>query len=137
MGLRRRAILLRRHYKLLVKTWLLLLTVRITLTFKTYKAVLQRIGATAQTPRRALPTPLLIWAVEKSSRLVPRATCLTRALTLRWLLAQAGESATIAIGVRKDDAGAFKAHAWVVQDGQLLIGGPQETVDLYQPIASL
>jgi hypothetical protein len=68
------------------------------------------------------------WAVKAVSRYVPVTTCLTQALALHSLLAASGRKSRIEIGVSKDD-GRFEAHAWVVCNDQILIGGPN--IDRY------
>jgi transglutaminase superfamily protein len=54
---------------------------------------------------RALPGP---W----------RYTCLRRAAVLYYLLRRAGRPVELWLGVRRDDAGALGAHAWLVSEGQ-------------------
>ena len=68
-------------------------------------------------------TALCVWAVKVASRYVPRATCLTQAVAVQALLAQAGRDSHVEIGVAKD-AGKFEAHAWVVCGDRIVIGGP-------------
>jgi hypothetical protein len=67
-----------------------------------------------------------VWAVKVVSRCIPRATCLTQAVAIQPLLARAGHASRLEIGVAKD-AGDFQAHAWVVCDGRVIIGGPDVT----------
>jgi hypothetical protein len=50
--------------------------------------------------------------------------CLSRSLTLWWLLRQQGLEGTLRIGTRFKD-GRFQAHAWVEYDGQPLNEEPQ------------
>jgi len=64
-----------------------------------------------------------IWAVVVSSRLVPRATCLTQALSAQLLLAQYGFESDLRIGVARDEKGTFEAHAWLEQNGHIILGG--------------
>lgn len=47
------------------------------------------------------------------------ANCLTRSLTLWWLLRRQGIVSDLRIGVRKTD-GEFQAHAWLEHQGQAL-----------------
>ena len=64
----------------------------------------------------------LAWAVRAAARRVPKASCLTQALTLEALLAQAGHHGEIKIGVGRDEDGGFEAHAWLEHDGRILVG---------------
>lgn len=64
-------------------------------------------------------------AVRIASRRVPRATCLTQAVSTQLLLASAGRPSRIRLGVGRDDRGAFCAHAWLEVDGVVVIGGEE------------
>lgn len=46
-----------------------------------------------------------------------RATCLTRSLTLHWILARRGIGTMLRVGVRNRGDGGLHAHAWVECDG--------------------
>lgn len=129
--------LVQRHYKLLIKCWLLVIAIRLVLTFRGYQPVLEWIKHAEPTPKRKLPVVLLIWCVDQTARFVPAASCLTRALALRYLLAQAGEEAKVQIGVAIDKDKQFEAHAWVTFEGRILIGGVEEDVDRFKPIVAL
>ncbi len=63
----------------------------------------------------------LSWAVRAVSGYVPRATCLTQALSLHILFRREGLPSRIRIGVSKD-AGHFEAHAWVESQDRVVIG---------------
>ena len=67
----------------------------------------------------------LAWAVSAAARYFPRATCLTQALALEALLAQAGHECRVEIGVAKQQTAGFQAHAWVVHDGAIILGGEE------------
>ncbi len=59
-------------------------------------------------------------AVEIAARHTPvRPTCLTRSVTLWWLLGRRGIESTVRIGVRAVD-GLLEAHAWVERGGQVV-----------------
>jgi hypothetical protein len=68
--------------------------------------------------------------VERAARLVDaaaafyplNATCLKKSLILVRILARRGIRAELRLGVRKVD-GEFSAHAWVVCDGRIVLGG--------------
>jgi len=65
-----------------------------------------------------------------TSRYVIGATCLSRALTARWILARKGYSAVIRVGVAKD-AGAIKAHAWITSGDLIVTGNENGEVQQY------
>jgi hypothetical protein len=75
------------------------------------------------------------WAVRTARRLIPRATCLTQALTLHHLLARAGYESSIHIGVAKAPDGEFEAHAWVEHDGVTLLSSAGEVAHYSRLIA--
>src|SRR5260370_37815057 len=58
----------------------------------------------------------IIWAMATAQRLVPRATCLSRALAAEVLLARSGDHADILIGVAKTGEGRLEADAWLARD---------------------
>lgn len=60
--------------------------------------------------------------IERLARFVPGASCLTQALALQLVLGRAGHASQIQIGVKKDDAGAFTAHAWVTCNDRIVLG---------------
>lgn len=62
-------------------------------------------------------------AVCLASRYVPRATCLTQALTAQILLNRARLRHQLLIGVAGRTG--FEAHAWIECEGRVLIGGSE------------
>lgn len=126
-----------RHSRLLAKCWCLLVVIRIGLTVSSYNVLAKRVDLLAVSKRGSVPTSLLSWAVRQSARLVPCATCLTQALVMRILLRQAGLASSICIGVNMDERGAFGAHAWVVCDDEIVIGGHAVDLTRYTRIAEL
>jgi len=73
----------------------------------------------------------VVWAVTTASRYFPAATCLTQALAAQVMLTGSGYPFRVEIGVsKKEDV--FAAHAWLVYDGRVVLGGPD--VDCYTPL---
>lgn len=81
-----------------------------------------------------VPASRIIWAVTTAARYIPGATCLPQALAAHRLLTRAGHDSRIEIGVARDEQERFKAHAWVVFGGVVVIGA---TPDHYTPLAAL
>lgn len=54
---------------------------------------------------------------------MPWATCLIQAIAAQNVLADHGYASALKIGVSADASGEFAAHAWLEQDGRVLIGG--------------
>ncbi|MBC8145383.1 MAG: lasso peptide biosynthesis B2 protein [bacterium] len=69
-------------------------------------------------------------AVRIASRHVPNATCLTQALALHFMMARRGIASRVTVGVAQRN-GRLAAHAWIDQDGVVLIGGD---VTPYHPL---
>jgi hypothetical protein len=63
----------------------------------------------------------LAWAVNAASSVIPRSTCLVRALAARRLLARHGYPSTLRLGVARTSDG-LAAHAWLECQGAILIG---------------
>jgi len=91
--------------------------------------VVRRAVARAASAAPEAPVDETVWAVKLTSDYVPRATCLTQALAVQALLSRSGYASRVEIGVAKEGAQAFEAHAWVMIGDQIVIGGP--TVDHY------
>ena len=91
---------------------------------------LSQVTAAAPSTRRSssdfTSADRLAWAVRATARRIPGATCLTRALAARWLLAENGVPSEIRYGWRKDKAGRLHAHAWLECSGRVLIGGDED-----------
>jgi len=81
----------------------------------------------------SLPTEIepAVSALDKSSRRLTFANCLTRALALRMLLARRDIPTKLHIGARKDEHGEFAAHAWLTYNDVILVGG-EDARDLYR-----
>ncbi|HKO15609.1 MAG TPA: lasso peptide biosynthesis B2 protein [Gemmatimonadaceae bacterium] len=71
---------------------------------------------------RRVPVRTLVWAIEAVSRRVPRATCLTQAVSGHLLLRAFGYSSRLRLGVGHGVRGDFLAHAWLERQTQILIG---------------
>lgn len=65
----------------------------------------------------------VIWAIEAVSRRIPRASCLTQALSAKLLLRCFGQHARLCLGVARTATGSFRAHAWLERDGRPVLGG--------------
>ncbi len=77
----------------------------------------------------------VVWAVEKAGRYVPGVTCLVKALAAKWVLGRLGSSSVLRIGVGHNESGQFEAHAWLEQEGSIILGGSPQ-VDRYVPFPS-
>ena len=64
-----------------------------------------------------------------------RHTCLKRSAVLYHLLRRTGEPIELWIGVRRGDAGALAAHAWLVRDGVPYLERGEEEIGRFAVIA--
>lgn len=73
--------------------------------------------------------------VQRASRyLFGKNNCLTQALTSQLILKRHGIDAKLRIGVQKNEKGVMQAHAWVENDGSVVIGGGAVDLDRYIPL---
>jgi hypothetical protein len=63
--------------------------------------------------------------------------CLTQSLAVQSLLWQTGEASQVHIGFTRDKTGKFRGHAWVEQNGQILIGGSESELKRFTPILEI
>jgi len=69
-----------------------------------------------------------VWAVDTAANLLPfELLCLPRALATKYLLRNT-PALTLEIGVEVNPAKQFEAHAWVEQNGHIIIGRWPDTV---------
>ena len=129
--LRKFPVLSGRDRALLLKTFLLLASIKLglrLLPFQTLRKLLSRFSQ----PCKAKTQPgdldsdrlnQLLAAVRISSRYMPGgAKCLARALTTQVLASRNGYAPTLRIGVARDGNGQLEAHAWVEIQSQIVIG---------------
>lgn len=79
---------------------------------------------------------VLAWAVRSTSRYVPGSKCLCQAITGQILMSLNGLSTELRIGVQKLDTEPLAAHAWLIQQGKILIGNLPNLAD-YVPLPAL
>jgi hypothetical protein len=68
-------------------------------------------------------------------RWIWRHSCLRRAAVLALLLRRSGHDARIVIGVRRANAGALEAHAWIACDGTEPFLEPSDSIASFQPLS--
>lgn len=115
---------------------ILLLLVRAGLVFFSLSrmlAGLQKLGSLTKIPFLARGRVLEL--VEKSSRHLPvKVTCLSLALVAQTILTQSGRAGVLRIGVKRMSPGWIEAHAWLEEEGRVVLGGPQQLIGDYTPI---
>lgn len=108
----------------LVRLGLYLLPSRMTLD------LLRRLADSAPraTPRRRPSAARLVASVERASRRVPHASCLTQAVAAKLMLRYFGYPGRLCVGVARGAEGSYRAHAWLEEGGRILIGGAESRV---------
>jgi|SRR3954471_1139304 hypothetical protein len=110
-----------------VAAFALVAGVRIALWLLPSRVILRlvrRLAASSARERRSRIAPsLVIWAVDAARRRVPRATCLTQALSAKILLRGFGYASQLCLGVAREGDGGFRAHAWLERNGHPIVGG--------------
>jgi hypothetical protein len=122
------------------KVWLLVALVRLSLCvmpFALARRLVSSLGRHAswrERPGRRRPE-VLVLAVRRVARFVPCASCLTQALAAEVLLRRAGHTPRLRIGLRRDESGALRAHAWVENRGLVVLGDGE--VERFTPLPAL
>jgi hypothetical protein len=125
--LRSYARLSRAERRLAVRAFALVVGFRVALWTLPARRVLAAAPRPRARPAHAGVSPdRMAWLVRAGARRVPDASCLTRALATRWLLAEASLASTLHFGHRRDERGTFAAHAWLEHEGRVLVGGEQD-----------
>jgi len=134
--LRRRVALAWRHAGLLLHALLTIAVIRAGLSSIGYQPLLRRIERARPSRTPAVNVHLAMWAVRHAARLVPGATCLTKALAAKYFCVRAGHPAVVRIGIQRRD-GRVAAHAWLVDGHDVLIGGQEEDLAGFTPLVDL
>lgn len=121
--------------RFLLRAWFLIAAIRVGLWLAPLDLVRRAALQSAQNPRRCSAADRIAWSVITAARYFPRASCLTQALAAQALLTGSGHASRIEIGVAKDDASRFEAHAWVVCNGSIVLGGREAS--RYTPLLAL
>ncbi|MEP6491758.1 MAG: lasso peptide biosynthesis B2 protein [bacterium] len=68
-----------------------------------------------------------------ASAVIPRSTCLVRALVAEQLLAEAGLESVLRLGVANTSGAGLSAHAWIEHGGRVLVGGDISPFTAFEP----
>lgn len=126
--------------------WLIVIRVGLlVIPFRALRALVLRLSRAPSNSRRNLSPGQNKWvcisrgirAIETGGRHLPGCrNCLCQALAAKILLARRGCPTGLRIGVAHSRSGNFEAHAWLVAQDQVLIGGRVNLAD-YTPLPPL
>ncbi len=112
-----------------------LVVMRIALSCAGYAAIRKRMPQAKTSAQSHYYARQLARRIERLARFVPRASCLTQALALQYLLARSGHKSELQVGVRRDEAGRFLAHAWVSCNERVVLGAASTRLSDFTPLA--
>jgi hypothetical protein len=122
----------------LVRCVVTVASVRLGLSLLSYNTLRRWLAATTALQAASDDVAQRIaWGVVNAARIVPGATCLTQAFAAQLLLAHAGYRSQMRIGVAKDERGQFIAHAWLISNERVVIGGSSEDLQRYVSLTDL
>jgi hypothetical protein len=112
--------------------------VRLGLTLFSYNALKRWLATATAAASASDPEARRIgWGIDTAARLIPGATCLTKAFAAQLLLARSGYQSQMRIGVARDAQGQFIAHAWLISNGRVVVGGASEDLQRYVALTDL
>lgn len=118
------------------KIWFRLLLVRIRLSVLGYQSFI--VSPIKVNPNKANVKPKqFALAVERAAKYVPGALCLAQAITAQRGLARLGYNTTIRIGVKSDEQANLLAHAWLIYEGHVILGGNDSQLEQYETMTDM
>lgn len=109
---------------ILGQAWVLFLVVSFGLRLMSFRSLLRLFQKPRHTDSVLPPDAIarLVWLVEAAGRRsFTKPRCLQQALVLSWLLGRRGLRPHLRIGISRQ-SGRLSAHAWLEQDGRVILG---------------
>lgn len=132
-----------RKQKALLSAGTMITTVRAGLIMLSFETLRRHLGRMARVRERQSSVDqseidTIVWSVQTAGRTLPPAgRCLIEALAGHVLLGRAGVATDLRIGVARDAAGAFIAHAWLEKDECVVLGELGPDLQRYTPFPTL
>jgi len=123
--------------RIAVSSFVVVLATRIALCLFRYKTIRKWLPDARGHENSRFYARRIAVAVRRSARFIPAATCLTQALAAQYLLARSGHRSTIRIGARRDRDGRLEAHAWLLCEDVVVLGGSDEELADLVPLTDL
>ncbi len=108
---------------LITKSLILIIIIRLSLSllsFSNVKKLSKKFSRPNKNNKNYITVEDIVWSVKVASNYVPRATCLTQAITAQIILSRHNYLSNLKIGVIKSEE--FEAHAWLEIDNEIVLG---------------
>jgi hypothetical protein len=116
----------KREKQFFFQALLLIMAYRLRLKFLPLQVILQKVERRSQSLLASCPSEIepkkIARLITAASALVPFSTCLSQALAGKILFAMNGYTTTLHIGVSNTSETGFEAHAWLRQNGEIVLG---------------
>lgn len=116
--------------KLLLISLILTIIIRISIyifSFSNINKISNRLSA-PNNQKDTINIQDIIWSVKVASNYIPKATCLTQAITAKIILSRYNIQSHLKIGVMKKDK--FEAHAWLEINNKIILGESEQKFEL-------
>jgi len=124
--------------RLAIEAAFYLAVARLLLVYVPFRRIAPRLARQPRDAREADPATRadIRRAVTTAARHVAwNAACLPQAIAAKFMLARRGCKSTLRLGVGRNEAGAFAAHAWLEAGDGIVVG--EASVEQMTPIAEL
>lgn len=111
--------------------------IRIALWTIGYRRIRSMLPVPAETRGSIHYARQVAFGIDRVARFVPGASCLTQALAAQWLLTRSGHRSDIRVGVELKTSGRLAAHAWLICNGEVVLGGSEERLARFHPLVEL
>lgn len=116
--------------------WFLLFMVRIRLALFGYSS-LQRDPVSVCPEKAGINPEVVAKIIERVAKFVPGALCLAQAITAQRQLAKMGYKTTIRIGVKAETTAYLEAHAWLIYQDKVILGGAENKLADYKVMSNI
>ncbi|MEM9581173.1 MAG: lasso peptide biosynthesis B2 protein [Pseudomonadota bacterium] len=107
------------------------------LRYQTVRAWLVRPCREDPQPERRLAVYHVARVVARLARLIPDASCLTQSIACQAVLSWRNIPSSISMGVKKEDGGTLRWHAWVTWNDVIILEGNEEVLAGFQKLLDL
>lgn len=120
-----------------VTLWLSLVLVRVRLGLFGYNFYQKNPVEMRTKPVPNIRPVYISLVVQRMAKFVPGALCLAQSIVAQRKLARLGLRTTIRIGVKSDDKAQLAAHAWLLLDDRIIMGGTAAQLREYEVLTDI